>query len=159
MSPLAALAFLLLLVGVVGCLLPRLPGVTASLAGVYLYWWTTGFSEPTALVVGVLTLVGGLAALSSVVADAVSARISDASPTTLLIAGAVGTALLVLTGPIGMILGTALTAFLLEYRRRRTVSAGARAALAVVASSVGSRLFRFALAVVILVTMVVVVLL
>lgn len=159
MTPLALVAMLLLVVGVVGCLLPKVPGVSISLAGVYLYWWTMDYSEPSTALVVVITLIGGLAAISPLLAEMVSTRIGDASKLTLLISGAVGSAFLVLTGPLGMFLATTVTVFILEYRRQRNVSAGAKAALAVLASSVGSRIFRLSLAVVILLVMVVTVIL
>jgi len=156
MMLLTAVAGLLLLAGVVGCLLPRVPGIPASLAGVYLYWYASGYSDPSTLLLGAITAMGVLAVSSSIIADVVSTRIGDASSLTLVLAGAVGSVLLVFTGPIAMFLGTTITVFLLEYRRQRDLKAGARAALAVVVSSIGSRLFRLALAVVILLTMVVV---
>jgi uncharacterized protein YqgC (DUF456 family) len=158
-TTLTILAALLLVGGVVGCLLPRVPGVSASLAGVYLYWWTTGFTEPSTALVVVISLIGGLAAISPLLAEMVSSRVGDASRVTLLLAGAVGSAFLVLTGPLGMFVATTVTVFVLEYRRQRDVSAGAKAALAIVASSVGSRIFRLSLAVIILLVMVVTVVL
>jgi len=158
MTPLAMLSVLLLLAGVAGAAVPRVPGMPATLGGVYLYWWTTGYTEPSNLMVVTLTLVGVTALASAIVADAASARIGNASKTTMLGAGVVGSVLLVFTGPLAMVLGTTVTAFVLEYRRQRTVRAGARAAAAIVVSSFGSRIFRLAIAVLILLVMVAIIL-
>ena len=52
------LAFVLLVAGVVGSLVPQMPGAPFSVAGVLVYWWGTGFSQPGILLLVVLVLVG-----------------------------------------------------------------------------------------------------
>ncbi|MFW5801117.1 MAG: hypothetical protein ACOCVC_03735, partial [Spirochaeta sp.] len=52
------LAFVMLLGGVVGSVLPAVPGAGLSLAGVLLYWWHTGYAEPGTLLLVAITLVG-----------------------------------------------------------------------------------------------------
>lgn len=158
MTAVTILAFVLLVAGVIGCIVPRVPGIVASLAGVFLYWWSTGYTEPSTVVIVLLGGLGVAALCSSLIADHFSSRIGGAARTTGLLAGAVGAVVLVVTGPLGMFLATILTVFLLEYRRQRNVRAAGRAALAVVVSSIGSRVFRLALAILMLVIMAVTVL-
>jgi len=159
MNLLVILAIVLLVGGVAGTLFPYVPGITASLAGVYLYWWSTGYSEPSTLLLAAITVLGLVAILAGILEDVAAAKLGGASTKTAIIAGIVGAALLVLTGPIGMLVGTALAVFVLEYRRQRDVRAGARAALTVVAGTVGSRIFQLLLALLILLAMLVVILL
>lgn len=124
----AILAFALLVVGVVGAIVPGVPAGLASLAGVVLYWWGSGFTEPGTALLVALVAVGVLAIAADWFAGAVAARVGGASTPTAVLAGLVGLALLLPAGPIGMLLGSAATVFVLEYRRRRDARAGALAA-------------------------------
>jgi len=132
----AALA--LLLAGVAGCVVPAVPGPPLSLAGVYLGWWGSGFSEPGTILLATLTLLGVLAVVADLAADVVSARIGGASLTTSLIACAVGILVIVFVGPIGSLLAVVGTVFILEYRRQGDAARGAKAAGVVVLGTLGS---------------------
>lgn len=121
-------AFGLLAVGVFGSLVPAIPGAALSLAGVFLYWWGTGFTEPTLLVVGFLTLGGVFAIAFDWVGGAVASRAGGASTTTMLLAGFVGIALVFIAGPLGIILGIGATVFVVEYLRGASAGASIRAA-------------------------------
>ncbi|MFC6726642.1 hypothetical protein ACFQE1_20185, partial [Halobium palmae] len=46
-EPLVLVAFGLLLLGVVGSVVPGLPGALGSLAGVGLYWYASDFGDPS----------------------------------------------------------------------------------------------------------------
>jgi len=134
----SVVAMALLVAGVVGCVAPLVPGAPLSLAGVYLYWWGSGFSEPgTALLVS-LTLLAVLAVVADLASEVVSARIGGASLATSLIAGAVGMILLVFAGPVVSLLGVVVTVFVLEYRRHSDATRGARAAGVVVLGMLGT---------------------
>jgi uncharacterized protein YqgC (DUF456 family) len=137
-DPLVIVAVALLIAGVVGCVVPVLPGPPLSLAGVYLYWWGSGFTEPGVALLATLTLLGLLATVADVGAEVVSARIGGASMTTSLVAGAVGIVLFVLLTPIGALLGVVAVVFVLEYRRHSDAAQGAKAAGAVVIGILGS---------------------
>ncbi len=121
-------AVVLLTAGVVGSLVPAIPGAVLSLAGVYLYWWGTGYTEPTLIVVGFLTL-GGLFAIGfDWLGGAFASRAGGASTTTMLLAGVVGFALVFVAGPLGIILGIGATVFVVEYVRGASAGASIRAA-------------------------------
>lgn len=127
-DPAGWIAVGLLVVGVVGSVVPLLPGGLVSLAGVFLYWWSTGYADP-----GPVALVG-LAALSlaAVVVDqfggALAARAGGASTLTAAAAAVVGLALFFVVGPVGILVGVAGTVFALEYWRHRDAEAGLRTA-------------------------------
>ncbi|WP_459195081.1 DUF456 domain-containing protein [Halosimplex sp. J119] len=120
-------AFVLLIAGVVGSVTPLVPGGILSLAGVVVYWWGSGFSEPNLLVLSGVIFVALVAVLTDWLAGAISAKAGGASLRTTVIATLVG--LVGLTfGPIGFLLGTAGTVFLLELAEGGELEESARAA-------------------------------
>lgn len=147
-----ALAFVLLAVAVVTAFLPGVPTGLVSLAGVGLYWWASGFAQPGTVVL--VTLVG--LCLLMVAADwvggLVAAKVGGASTATTLVAGGVGLALLFVTGPVGMVLGSAAVVFILEYRTHRDVGTGATAAGAYVLGFFASGIVQALLALTVLVS-------
>lgn len=154
-DPVPVVAVALLVAGIVGCVVPVVPGPPLSLAGVYLYWWGSGFAEPGVALLVTLTLLGLLATVADLGGEVVSARVGGASITTSVIAGAVGIVLFALLTPIGALVGVVVTVFLLEYRRHRDASRGAKAAGAVVIGILGSAVVQVVLTASILVAFVV----
>ena len=130
----------LLLVGVVGSVVPLVPGGLASLAGVYLYWWSSGFTEPGPVLLFGLTLLGLLAVAADYGGGAIATRAGGGSYLTTGVAAVVGLLLAVVTGPVGLVLGVAGTVFAVEFARNRDPEASGRTALyatvGVLASSV-----------------------
>jgi uncharacterized protein YqgC (DUF456 family) len=122
------LALALLLAGVATAVLPGVPAGLVSLAGVAVYWWGTGFAQPGPVLLIALAAVGILMLAADWLGGVVAARAGGAATTTSVAAGVVGLVLLVATGPVGMLLGAAVTVFTLEYRRGRDARAGATAA-------------------------------
>jgi len=153
-DPVTAVAFLLLTVAVAGSFLPGVPAGLLSLAGVGLYWWGTGYAEPGPVVLGVIVLTGLLAVLADWFGGVVAARVGGASTSTTVLAGAVGVALLFVAGPIGVLVGSAATVFVVEFLRRRDARAGATAAGAFVLGFFASAFVQALLALSILLAMV-----
>jgi len=151
---LVALAFVLLVAGVVGSLIPQVPGAAVSLGGVSLYWFATG--EPGTALLVTLTLVAVLTWLVDFLGGAVAARVGGASNATAVLAGVVGLLLFFVTGPIGIILGVALTVFAVEFYRQRDARKGLKAALVTTGGMLASGVVQALLTGSILVTMVVV---
>lgn len=158
---LVLLAFALLVGGVVGSLIPQMPGAPLSLAGVYVYWFASGQTEPGTFLLVVLTLVALGTWIVDFVGGAVAARVGGASTKTAVLAGLVGLALFFLTGtgPLGMILGVAATVFAIEFNRQQDARKGLKAALVTTAGMLASGVIQALLTGTILATVAVVALL
>lgn len=121
-----ALAALLVVLGVVGLLLPALPGAPLLFLGLLAAAWAEDFAY---VGVGWLALLGVLAAVTYTVdfaATAVGAKRFGASPRAVLgavLGGVVG----IFFGPIGLILGPFVGAVLGELSLRRSLEAAQRA--------------------------------
>jgi uncharacterized protein YqgC (DUF456 family) len=129
MEPLVWVGVALVAAGVVGSVLPLVPGGLLSVAGVLVYWWSTGYAEPSVLLVAALVVVGLLATLVDYAGGAIAARAGGASLVTTATAVFVGLVLLVVAGPIGFIIGLAATVFLVEFAQHTDAEAGLRVAL------------------------------
>ncbi len=57
-DPFVVLAVVLATAGFFGSFVPFVPGAVLSLAGVYTYWFSTGYTDPGAVVLALLTVVG-----------------------------------------------------------------------------------------------------
>ncbi|PSQ44988.1 DUF456 domain-containing protein [Halobacteriales archaeon SW_7_68_16] len=122
-------AFALLVVGVIGSVVPGLPGPLASLAGLGVYWWGSNYAEPSTLVVVAIAAVGIVALAVDLAGGAAAARAAGASTTTMILAGIVGLLLGLVTGPVGLVIGIAGTVFLVEFVRDGDGSGSVRTAL------------------------------
>ncbi|WP_458186728.1 DUF456 domain-containing protein [Haladaptatus sp. NG-WS-4] len=151
MDWLLLVALALLLAGVLGSVVPLLPGVPLSLLGIYAYWWGTEFSEPGLLFLVGATVVGIVAIVGDYTAGAVSARVGGGSRWTAVAAAVVGLLALVTTGPLGMLLGVALATFAVEFYRTRDAERGARTAAYAVAGLLASAVFQLVVTVSLLV--------
>jgi hypothetical protein len=128
LDALVFVALALCLLGVVGSLLPLVPGAAFSVGGVLLYWWHTGYADPGPFV---LALLLGLALVALVLdwfGGAVSASAGGASTRTTLAAAVVALPLTLVAGPIGLLLGVAGTVFVLTYRENGDPEDSARVA-------------------------------
>ena len=154
-EPITVVAVALLVAGVVGSVVPLVPGALLSLAAVALHRWFLGVPTGTAL--GAFVAVGGLAVAVDYFAGALSAKAGGASWPATVAAGVVGVAALLVTGPLGALVAVALTVFLVEAYRGRSRSAGARAALFATVGMLGSALAQVLLTVTVLVAFLLVV--
>lgn len=122
------LAIGLLIAGVLASFIPVVPGGGLSLAGVGVYWWATGYTEPGSLALMGFVLLGVVTLLLDWFAGALSARAGGASNRTMIIAGVAGFVLLFVAGPVGILLGIAGTVFLAELHRHGDASRSVRTA-------------------------------
>ncbi len=124
-----SIALLLLVLGVVGAVTPLVPGPLLSVAGVLLYWWSTGFGEPgIVFVVGVLA-VGIGAFLVDWLAGAISTKAGGASTTSAVVAAIVGFLAFFVAGPVGVLAGVAVAVFATEFYLQRDLRKGFRASI------------------------------
>ena len=129
MESLVWVGIALVAAGVIGSVLPLVPGGLLSVAGVLVYWWSTGYAEPSVLLVATLVAVGLVATLVDYAGGAVAARAGGASLVTTAVAGGVGLVLLLIAGPIGFLVGLAATVFAVEFAQHADAEAGLRVAL------------------------------
>lgn len=122
------LAVALLVGGVVGTVAPLVPGGLLSLSGLYLYWWHSGFAEPGTLTLAVLTLLGVLTVVAEFFGGSIAARAGGASWTTTTIATVVAIVLMIVTGPLGLLVGLFGTVFAVEFLRGGDLDRSARSA-------------------------------
>lgn len=139
------LAFLLMLGGVIGSVTPMVPAGLLSIGGILVYWWSTGFVEPSLLFVGAFVFVGVLVVIADYAGGVVSAKAGGASTRNSVIGGLVGFVLFFVLGPLGIILGLAGTVFLLELYEGQERGESARAAGFAVLAALGSGLVQFVL--------------
>ncbi|WP_256300188.1 DUF456 family protein [Haloarchaeobius salinus] len=137
-DPVLVVALVLLVAGIVGSVIPSMPGPLLSVAGVLAFWlWGDGLGTFVALG---LVAVGLFAVVADLLADAVSARVGGASWRTTALAGVVGLVLLFVTGPLGVVVGVVGTVFALEYwdteDHRHAARAAATTSLGILASAV-----------------------
>ncbi|WP_121740825.1 DUF456 domain-containing protein [Natronorubrum halophilum] len=123
------LAIALLVGGVVGTLVPLVPGGLLSLSGVYLYWWHSGFTEPGTITLAALTLLGATTLFAEFFAGSIAARAGGASWLTTTVAAVVAIVLMILTGPLGLLVGLFGTVFAVEFLREGNVNHSARSAV------------------------------
>jgi uncharacterized protein YqgC (DUF456 family) len=128
----------LLLAGLLGSVVPGLPGPVLSLAAVLGYWWATGYTSPGALALAGLVGLGLAGLAADWVAAPLGARAGGASTRTTAVAAVVGFALLFVLGPLGVLVGVAGTVFLLELRATGDPRASLRSAGATTLAVLGS---------------------
>jgi uncharacterized protein YqgC (DUF456 family) len=129
-SPLwLAVALTLLVAGVVGSVVPLVPGPLLSVAGVLVYWWSTGYADPGAAFVAGVLLVGVGAVLVDWFAGAVATAASGATTAATVAAAVVGVLGFLVAGPLGILVGAAVTVFAVELLVTRDAGQGLRASL------------------------------
>lgn len=156
-STLAWVALALAALGVVGSLLPAVPGATLSLAGALLYWWSTGYTDPSLVVLAGFVLVAVVASVVDVAGSALAVRAGGASPITAVVALVAGLVLGLVTGPVGFVVGVAAAAFVVEFYRTGESEASTRAALFATVGVLGSAVVQALLTLTLLVALIVVV--
>ncbi|SIR59806.1 DUF456 domain-containing protein [Natronorubrum thiooxidans] len=123
------LAVALLVGGVVGTLVPLVPGGLLSLSGVYLYWWHTGFVDPGTITLAALTLLGVMTIVAEFFAGSIAARAGGASWLTTTVATVVAIVLMLVTGPLGLLVGLFGTVFIVEFFRGGDATHSTRSAM------------------------------
>jgi uncharacterized protein YqgC (DUF456 family) len=153
------LAFGFLVGGVLGSLVPGLPGAVLSLAGVLIYWWHTGYADPGPILLTGLVIAGLAAVAFDWLGGAVATRAGGGSTRSTVAAGVVGFLLFFVAGPLGVILGVAGTVFAFEFARGGSAAASLRTAAYATAGVLASAVIQFVVTASILLAMMFVVVL
>ncbi|MDL5362933.1 DUF456 domain-containing protein [Halalkalicoccus sp. NIPERK01] len=124
-----AVAVALLVCGVLASFVPLVPGALLSIAGIYYYWWQSGFSDPGTLFVAGATLLAIVTLAFDLLSSVISSAAGGASLKTAAVAGAVGFVLLFLAGPVGTIAGVVIATFALEFERSGDLEGSVRTAI------------------------------
>jgi len=123
------LAVALLVGAIVGAAVPMVPSGLLSLAGLGVYWWGVGFAEVSALTFIVLAVLAAITAAIEFFGGSIAARAGGASWLTTAAAAVVGIVLMVVTGPLGLLVGLFGTVFALEYVRDGELEGSTRSAV------------------------------
>jgi len=143
MDLLLVAAVALLFAGVVGSVVPMVPGAGLSLAGIYLYWWSSGYATPGLLAMAAFTLVGVGAMVADHFAGAVAAKAGGASTKTTVLAAVASVPLVLVAGPPGLVVGVTAVVFLAEFYRTREMGRSVRSGLFATAGVLGSAAIQF----------------
>lgn len=108
------LAISLMVVGVAGAILPVLPGTILVLAGVFVGAWVDGFARVSGWTVGFIAVLALLAWATDYLAALLGAKKAGASPAAV-VGAAIGTALGIFTGFVGLLFLPLLGAMAGEY--------------------------------------------
>lgn len=150
----------LLVAGVVLTAIPKAPGgMRWPLAATYLYWWASGFTEPSTTVLVALTVFGVLVKISDMLGPVITSKIGGTSIVATMLGGIAGGIGFVIWGFTGMILCLFLTVFVVEYWRRGELVESLLASLVVVLVSLATRTVKTFATIVFLLVMVGVILL
>lgn len=140
MDPVVVAAFALLSLGVLGTVVPFVPGGLLSFGGVATFWYASGFQRPGPFLVAALMGTALLAVLVDWFGGAIGARTGGASLRHAVLASVVGVVGLVVGGPVGLLVGVVGTTYALEARERghgeETMRIAVAAGVGVLASAV-----------------------
>lgn len=134
----------LLLAGIIGSIVPMMPGAAFSLIGVGFYFFMT--EDPNILFTVFAALTGIFALATDWFAGSIAAKYGGASNKTSLMAGIAGVfGFIFLGGPIGLALAVAATVFIREYMIHGDSSKGTKAAVYATIGVLGSAVIQAAL--------------
>lgn len=137
MEPTTGLILFLLIAGVIGSIVPMMPGALFSLAAVLIYFFRA--DDPSFL----FTVLGALTAAFALFVDwfagAVAAKYGGASKKTSIAAAVTGLlGFMFLGGPLGLAIAVSVTVFVREYLIHGRSGDGAKAALYATIGVLGS---------------------
>jgi uncharacterized protein YqgC (DUF456 family) len=123
------LAVVLVIVGLVGTVLPALPGAMLIVAGLVMAAWADGFARVGVWTLVVIGVIGAASYLVDFAAAALGAQKFGASPRAMVGAG-LGTLAGLFLGPVGIIFGPFVGAIIGELTVHRDIAKVGKAGLA-----------------------------
>lgn len=141
MEAITGLILFLLVAGVVGSIVPMMPGALFSLAAVLIYFFRA--EDPSLLFTAFGTLTAAFALFVDWFAGAVAANYGGASKKTSIAAAVTGfLGFIFLGGPVGLAFAVSLTVFFREYMIHGDQEDGAKAALYATIGVLGSAIIQ-----------------
>jgi uncharacterized protein YqgC (DUF456 family) len=141
MESVTLIVLVLFLGGIVGSIVPMMPGALFSLIGVGVYFFMT--EDPSLLFTVFAALTGTFALATDWFAGSIAAKYGGASNKTSLMAGVAGIfGFIFLGGPIGLALAVAATVFIREYMIHGDSRKGAKAAVYATIGVLGSAIVQ-----------------
>lgn len=137
-----AITIALLVGGVVGSILPGLPGALLSVIGIFYHWWATGYTTPGTLALVTFVGLGVAAMVVDLFGGVMAASHAGASKRTVAAATAVSLVLAVFTGPLGVLIGLPATVFIIEFYRNENRGQAQHAAFITTAGIFASALMQ-----------------
>ena len=153
------LAFALMVLGVIGSILPALPGPVFSIIGVLGYSWSADYTTPGPIILTSIILTGLFAIVLDFLASYYGADKSGASQKTAIAAAIASGLLFLVTGPLGILLGTAGTVLIRELLLGKEFDDALNSAITTTLALLGSAIAQVGLTVLILALFVVSILL
>lgn len=141
------IAVIIFIVGLLGTVLPVLPGVMLIYAGMLLYGFMTGFATLNVYFFVMQGIVVGIVILVDYVASAVGTKLSGGSRQAA-IGAVIGTILgLILLGPLGIIVGPFVGAVAVELSRGAAPARAVRVGFGTLIGTVGGTVIKLGAAV------------
>lgn len=134
-----------LVAGIIGSFLPLVPGALLSIVGISIYWWSSGFAEPSIFLLILLYLTAFTAMVFDFFAGAIGSKAGGASDKTVQMAAIAGIVFFFIAGPVGTIAGITAVVLVREYLLTGDPEISTRAALYTIISVLGSAVIQGAL--------------
>jgi len=148
-------AIILLLLGIIGSILPGIPGPIFSILGILLYWWSTGYEEPGRILFFFMIGTAILALVLDYAASYIGAEKSGSSKETAIAAAVSSVVFFIFTGPIGILFGAGIVVFLREILLGKNVKKAFRSASITTLALLGSTVSKVFLTVLVLILFVI----
>lgn len=145
MSLYLVIAISLLMLGVLGSLVPSVPGPLFSLVGVLIYWWSTGYSSPATLPFLIMVSTSLFALIIDWIATYAGARKTGVPSRTAYIGVLTGVVLFFVSGPAGIVAGIVGTIFVGEKLNGKDTETALRASLVTGIAFLASTAAKFVL--------------
>lgn len=105
---------LLMVAGILGSMIPSIPGPIFSIMGILIYWIGNSFQSPGPLLFSIIFSIGILALFIDFIASYIGADMGGASRKTAVMAAISAFLFLFIAGPAGLFIGPAVVIFFRE---------------------------------------------
>ncbi len=144
------LTVVLLTVGLIGSIVPVIPGPLLILIGAFVYAWHTGFTTVNWAIIGILAFLALLSQGLDYLATVIGAKKFGASRWGMFgafLGGIIG----LFAGIVGIIIGPFIGAFLLELFRGKSINSSVKIGFGTLIGFLGGTIGRFVIAVIMVV--------